>query len=273
MADSEMVAITENPPGARRRRTGRRIVVGLGAVLVVVVAASAFYVVGGFAGSGARGLLSINPTYSCAQGLRFDYDAMLGPTNAETGTDGAAAALRNAIVGPQDSNSAVAGGLPATGWLRVFDSGGTVQFLAPATDPAFGWRSVLATRSGSDWTASASVCAVGPSDDTWDGVAWYLAATPSVQSTTIHAFVLTSPNPCSRLTGWTIKYSVDQVTISFWGRLGDKSIGCSFPSYYIRTDVELKEPLGNRSLVSGVSFPLATPGVLPDQKPDGTWQP
>jgi hypothetical protein len=75
------------------------------------------------------------------------------------------------------------------------------------------------------------------------------------------------------LTGWTIKYSVDQVTISFWGRLGDKSIGCYPPSHYIRTDVELKEPLGNRNLVSGVSFPLTTPRVLPDQQPDGTWQP
>jgi hypothetical protein len=193
MTDSEMVAIAENPPGARRRRPGRRIVVGLGAVLVVAVVAvvaSAMYVVGGFAGSGARGLLSINPTYSCAQGPRFDYDAMLGPTNAETGTDGAAAALRSLIQGPPNEFSTVPGGLPATGWLRVYDSGGTVQFLTPSRYPAYGWDSVFASRSGSDWKASASFCHVGPSDDAWDGVAWYLAADPSAQSTTIHSFVL-----------------------------------------------------------------------------------
>ncbi len=227
--------------------------------------------------------LSINPLYSCGvSGPRFSPDVLDGPADAESGTDGAAAALRAAIAGPPNTDSTAAGGLPAAGWLRVFDSGNEVLFLAPAVNKAYGYDSVQATRSDSTWTTSVSFCWVGPDDETYIGVGWELAARPDPQSTTVQVLLNVSDPPCGTLLGWTIKDSPTNVVITSWAHRpppvvtasGPVAMGCALPDDYLLTVVQLAEPLGNRTLYDGASYPLHPATVASVQiQPYGTWQP
>ena len=227
--------------------------------------------------------LSINPLYSCGgNGPRFSPDVLDGPADAESGTDGAAAALRAAIAGPPNTYSTAAGGLPATGWLRAFDSGDEVLFLALAVNKAYGYDSVEATRSDSTWATSIGVCWAGPYDDNYYGVGWDLAESPSPATTTVKILLRVSVPPCGTLLGWTIKDSLTNVVITFWAHWpppvvtasGPVAVGCMLPDDHLLTVVQLAKPLGNRTLYDGASYPLHPATVAPVQnQPDGTWQP
>jgi hypothetical protein len=213
--------------------------------------------------------LSINPTYSCGRGPRFTIDALSGPADAQTRTDPAAAALRARLEVPS-----LIPPLPTSGWVRVYDAGDVVEFLAPSPDPAAGYDSVTATRNGSTWTSAAGICVVQSNDDSYGGVAWDLAASPSPRDSTVQV-LLHADNPgCVTPVGWTIDDRPESVTITFWERpTAPPGMGCLLTQRALLTMVTLSEPLGNRTLFDGSQYPLRTARVQADVRPDGTWQP
>lgn len=106
------------------RQHSRMAAVGIAAVLVVAVAGGSLLVA--VMNRPSTGLtaypsqpLSINPTYSCGgSGPRFSPDVLDGSAKAETATDGAAAALRQAISAPPNQTTVYAGSMPDAGWAQ-----------------------------------------------------------------------------------------------------------------------------------------------------------
>jgi hypothetical protein len=274
--------------GASPSRRARMAAVGMAAVLVVAVAGGSLLVA--LMNRPSTGLpaspsqpLSIHPTYSCGgSGPRFNTDVLDGSANAETGTDEAAAALRQAISASPNQTTVYAGGMPEAGWLRVYQTDAEVLFLAPAKDPAYGYDSVAAIRSGSSWTASVSGCWVTPSDDTYTAVGWFLAASPSADSKAVSAAMLYDPaNTCAKLVGWTIDYRPDSVTVTLWARIlpplltsSGQAMGCKLVDSFTLMVVPLSEPLGGRALYDGAKYPVHAQQSGGDHiRPEWTWQP
>ena len=279
-ANVQPEAARADAPRARRRPLGRAhrgALAALGLFAVVAIVASlvvrdAFLT----APSGSKEPGG-NLTYACAgagESALFNLDDLLGPDGAERGTDGAAEALRAAIQAPPSEAVKLRGGLPISGWRRVYSGEGKAIFLGQGS-PQADLFTVTATRSGSTWSTSIVVgCQLmafdGPhTGDTWyTGSSWHLAQEPTPESTVLHV-VVNGESSCGTLIGPTVAYRSDKVVVVFWWQ---EKPSCDMEGNWLSADIRLTEPLGNRPLYDGASFPMLIARV-DNVKPSGTWTP
>ena len=214
----------------------------------------------GSAGGGGALLLS------CDGGIAFAPAALDAPPGAEEGDGAEFDALRDALA---RFGSDMEGYLPASGWRLVARDASTILFLARAVDGGDPpWRQVTVDFRDGRWQAGGGGgcnlrAVVGPGV----GVAsWSLDpafAVPGPADTQIHVQVweraCASGTPATgRVVGPVISYAADAVTITY-GVLPLPEGGTCQSNPPTPVLLELAEPLGDRLLLDGGSFPAAPP--------------
>jgi hypothetical protein len=208
--------------------------------------------------------------YSCTGGtLPFYLKALSSPAGAELTTDGPALALRREI-------EKHPGRLPDSGWRRVAGAWDQVLFLREGD---FAWpyelswadasispyASVVATRSGSEWSAESGPCYPLITDPAFEWGDWVLRREPRPEDTTIDVWVQ-SEYCYATFEGPQITYSPTSVTVVFWARKypaptdeNGQEVHCGFMDEYQRYTIHLAEPLGQRQLLDGTEYPARPP--------------
>jgi hypothetical protein len=125
---------------------------------------------------------------TCGDDHTFAADLLFVAGRAETDPDPAAGALRALLAGPDGA------GMPATGWVRVADAPGRVQFVAKAV-PADEWVVAGFFESNGAWQLDLmGQCSPQPVVPAGIGLAtWWLDpafAVPAADDTIIHGLIV-----------------------------------------------------------------------------------
>lgn len=207
--------------------------------------------------------------YRCAGG---DVDAASleedppGDGGAEAGDDDVAVTLRQGL-----AREAAAGrSVPERGWrpLSVDDAGeGTLHEFAHGSPPDL-WVAVVQVLADGDRVQAESVSRCTPQahrDGALTAYWWPTGSAPSAQDTTIEVAVQedscdSGRGPDGRLLEPHVRTTDDAVTVTFFvePREGDDAQTCeSHPP--ATTEIHLDEPLGDRELLDGSTYPARTP--------------
>jgi hypothetical protein len=209
-----------------------------------------------------------HPTFTCGGDERFPADALIGDGSAERGGDLAATALRQFLAGPDGASYP----FPTTGWFRVAETPSTVVFVAPGDREtpwvmvAFGMgpTGVSVDRYG-QCRASLALPAGVDSADWWVDPG---AALPGPDVTTIAGFVreracASGRSPEGRVLGPVVLYSESAVVVTYAIAALPGGQDCQ-GNPALEVTVELAEPLGERALLDGGTFPPRDALVPPD---------
>ncbi len=213
-------------------------------------------------GTGGTGALLLG----CDGGIIFTAAELDAPPGAEEGDGAEFDALREALA---RFGSEMGAYVPASGWRLVARDGSTVLFLARATDgddPP--WRQVTVDLVDGRWQAGGTGgCNLRPVVGPGVGAAsWSLDpafAAPGPADTEIRVQVweracASGEAAVGRVVGPVISYDTDAITITYGVRPKPGGATCqSNPPTPVL--LELAEPLGDRLLLDGGSFPAAPP--------------
>jgi hypothetical protein len=208
------------------------------------------------------------PALTCGGDERFPPEALVGDGTAERGGDLAATALRDFLAGPDSEGFP----FPDSGWFRVFETTSRVVFVAPGdlTAPwvmvAFevGPSGVVIDRYG-QCQARVAMPEGATAADWWVDPA---AGVPGPEATTVAGFVreracASGRSPEGRILDPLVLYTEAAVLVVY--AIEDLPGGqdCQGnPAFPIT--LELAEPIGDRALLDGATFPPRDALVPPD---------
>jgi hypothetical protein len=198
------------------------------------------------------------PALTCGGDERFPAEALIGAGTAELGGDQAATALRAFLAGPDAATYP----FPASGWFRVFESPSSVVFVARG-DRATPWVTVAfetgpagtrLERYGECQARLALPDGLGPAEFWVDP-----AAAPGPEATTIAGFIreracASGRSPEGRVLDPIVVYGEAAVLVAY--AVAKRPGGQECPSNPpLEVVLELAEPLGERALLDGGTFP------------------
>ncbi len=203
---------------------------------------------------------------TCGGGIVFTAAALEAAPGAETRPGPEGDALRDALA---RTGSEMEGYLPTAGWRQVARDATTVLFLAVATDGGDPpWRMVTLTFGDGRWQlGGAGACNLQVVPGPGIGSAsWSLDPAfppPGATDTEIHVQVweraCASGQPATgRVVGPVVRYQADTVTVTYGVRPkpGDQECPSNPPTPVL---LVLEEPLGDRVLLDGGTYPAAPP--------------
>ena len=194
------------------------------------------------------------------------------PDGSESGSGAAAIALREAIAGAPEL-------LPASGWVATVKSDGDVLFLARGRGAATPYLFVEVADTSTAWSVNGfGDCAPGLPPAVWDSSSrplwWSLGARPERTTTTLDLLVQSDYCHAAYL-GPVVAYGSTTVTVSFWERLLPEPPGgwpdaCTVGLSYKPYSLTLLQPLDDRTLLDGSTFPAGPAQGLPSPTPSPT---
>jgi hypothetical protein len=207
------------------------------------------------------------PALTCGGDERFPAEALIGAGSAELGGDPAATALRAFLAGPDAASYP----FPARGWSRVFESPTSVVFVArgdretPWVVVAFetGPAGTRLDRYGECQARLALPDGIGPADFWVDP-----AAAPGSEATTVAGFIrerscASGRSPEGRVLEPLVVYGEAAILIAYAVQQRPGGQDCpSNPPFAVT--LELAEPIGDRVLLDGGTFPPRDALVPPD---------
>jgi hypothetical protein len=197
------------------------------------------------------------PMYTCGGDERFPPEVIVGQGTAESEDGLAGDALRAFLASPDGI------GFPAMGWHRAFETQTQVVFVAPGNDES-PWMMVSFSAGPTGtrldrWGTCAATIAL---PDTVGNAAWWIdpnGGPIDAGATTIPALIRERAcaggrSPEGRVLEPVVSFTDDAVIVVFGVASQDGPQTCpSNPAFSVT--IELSEPLGDRVLLDGGSFP------------------
>ncbi|HVF04660.1 MAG TPA: hypothetical protein VNA20_07470 [Frankiaceae bacterium] len=248
-------------PGLYRRRRSRRQRLALATALATAVTAAGVTVVarGPWSERAGRHLEPAAPAgtgapLSCGVGPVFPAGNLRAETGAENGADPAAAALRAHVARPGAQPR-----VPATGWRELVRTGSEVLYAAPELAHV----RYFALVEG-EWRLAGSVAPcrpyLAPPRGQSAGI-WRPEGPVRPDDTTFTAMVTemecaSGQPPTGRIEPPLVEYGPTTVTVTFLVREKPGTCPTAPEAPY---PVTLREPLGNRTLLDGGTYPPSEP--------------